>query len=245
MPNEPRLKLPPDRRPVRRMLVEHLAAALDAHCHARQDRAVDAKHLDAHSAMISHSQPSDGLKRPTRLVVSARVALIPLLVLVLLRTTSPGYLAVFDEPTGQLLLAGCALVPPRRPGPQRRAHRRLAADPAQPGRSARVHGARARIEQQLSAQAAVLRNAELSATQKVVAIATVHEASWAASAGKSTPYKVNYQRLAEAAGVRRPVGQLRHQGALRTNERTVRPAPHSRSHRRRPVAIMRASHAAA
>jgi Domain of unknown function (DUF3854) len=67
-----------------------------------------------------------------------------------------------------------------------------------------VRALRARVrelEQQLSAQAAVLRNAELSATQKVVAIATVHEASWAASAGKSTPYKVNYQRLAEAAGV--------------------------------------------
>jgi len=67
-----------------------------------------------------------------------------------------------------------------------------------------VRALRARVrelEQQLSAQAAVLRNAELSATQKVVAIATVHEASWAASAGKPTPYKVNYQRLAEAAGV--------------------------------------------
>jgi len=47
----------------------------------------------------------------TRLVWSARVvALIPLIVLVLIRTTSPGYLAVFDEPTGQVLLAGCALV---------------------------------------------------------------------------------------------------------------------------------------
>jgi len=33
----------------------------------------------------------------------------------------------------------------------------------------------------------VLRNADLSATQKVVAIATVHEASWAASAGKPIP----------------------------------------------------------
>jgi len=67
-----------------------------------------------------------------------------------------------------------------------------------------VRALRARVrelEQQLSAQAAVLRNAELSATQKVVAIATVHEASWAASTGKPTPYKVNYQRLAEAAGV--------------------------------------------
>lgn len=42
----------------------------------------------------------------TRLVWSARVvALIPLIVLVLIRTTSPGYLAVFDEPTGQVLLA--------------------------------------------------------------------------------------------------------------------------------------------
>lgn len=57
------------------------------------------------------------------------------------------------------------------------------------------------LEQQLSAQAAVLRNAELSATQKCVAFAVANETSWASSAGKSTPYKVNYSRLAQAAGV--------------------------------------------
>ncbi len=67
-----------------------------------------------------------------------------------------------------------------------------------------VRALRARIrqlEQQLSAQAALLRNAALTPTQKVVAIATVHEASWRASTGGPAPYRVNTSRLGEAAGV--------------------------------------------
>ncbi len=47
----------------------------------------------------------------TRLVWSARVvALVPLVVLVLLRAAAPGYLSVFDDLVGQVLLAGCALL---------------------------------------------------------------------------------------------------------------------------------------
>jgi hypothetical protein len=57
------------------------------------------------------------------------------------------------------------------------------------------------LEQLLSAQSGVLRNADLSATQKVVAIATINEAGWAVSAHKPTPYRVDYGRLAAAAGV--------------------------------------------
>lgn len=57
------------------------------------------------------------------------------------------------------------------------------------------------LKQLLSAQAAVLRNAGLTPTQKVVAIATVHEAGWRESQGGPAPYRVNTSRLAEAAGV--------------------------------------------
>ncbi len=43
-----------------------------------------------------------------RTVLSARiVAAIPLVVLVLIRRVNPSYLAVFEDLTGQLLLAGC------------------------------------------------------------------------------------------------------------------------------------------
>jgi tight adherence protein B len=45
-----------------------------------------------------------------RTVLSARiVALVPVFVLVAVRSLNPGYLAVFDSWEGQLLLAGCAL----------------------------------------------------------------------------------------------------------------------------------------
>jgi hypothetical protein len=57
------------------------------------------------------------------------------------------------------------------------------------------------LEQQLSAQAAVLRNTGLTATQKVVAIATVNEAGWRSSRGDPAPYRVNAARVAAGAGV--------------------------------------------
>jgi len=66
----------------------------------------------------------------------------------------------------------------------------------------RVLRARVRqLEQLLSAQAGVLRNADLSPTQKIVSIATINEAGWAVSAHKPTPFRVDYGRLAAAAGV--------------------------------------------
>jgi hypothetical protein len=57
------------------------------------------------------------------------------------------------------------------------------------------------LEQQISAQAAVLRNTGLTATQKVVAIATVNEAGWRSSRGDTAPYRVIAARVAEGAGV--------------------------------------------
>jgi Flp pilus assembly protein TadB len=42
-------------------------------------------------------------------VLSARVvAVVPVLVVVGVRITTPDYLALFDTPLGQLVLAGCA-----------------------------------------------------------------------------------------------------------------------------------------
>jgi hypothetical protein len=79
----------------------------------------------------------------------------------------------------------------------------LVADAEPWGSIGMVRKLRARVvelEQLLSAQAAVMRNHGLRPTEKLVTIATIHEAGWAASAGKPTPYKVNYDRLAEASG---------------------------------------------
>jgi Domain of unknown function (DUF3854) len=57
------------------------------------------------------------------------------------------------------------------------------------------------LEQQLSAQAEVLRNPALTPTQKTVAIATGSEDGWHANRGEPTPYRVNATRVGEAAGV--------------------------------------------
>src|SRR5438093_262730 len=71
-----------------------------------------------------------------RHVLSARiVAAVPLVVLVLVRQVNPRYLALFDTPGGQLLLAlGPRSARPRRPGRGRRARAHAGGRP--PGRRA-------------------------------------------------------------------------------------------------------------
>jgi hypothetical protein len=57
------------------------------------------------------------------------------------------------------------------------------------------------LEQQLSLQARMLRNPRLHPGEKLALYAVANEIGWASSAGKLLPYKVNYGRLAEVAGV--------------------------------------------
>jgi hypothetical protein len=57
------------------------------------------------------------------------------------------------------------------------------------------------LRQRQSAQAAVLRNTELTPAQKLVALATINEAGWRQSAGGVAPYQVNEGKVAAAAGV--------------------------------------------
>jgi Domain of unknown function (DUF3854) len=57
------------------------------------------------------------------------------------------------------------------------------------------------LEQQLRVQSRMLRNPDMRPAEKLVAIATINEAGWAASAGKSLPYRVNCGTIGEVVGL--------------------------------------------
>lgn len=58
------------------------------------------------------------------------------------------------------------------------------------------------LRQQRSAEAEVMRNPELRATEKLVAIAAIRESGWRQSTHAVTPFVVNQGRLATAAGLK-------------------------------------------
>jgi hypothetical protein len=53
------------------------------------------------------------------------------------------------------------------------------------------------LEEQLRLQSRMLRNPDMRPTEKLVAIATINEAGWAASVGKPVPYRVNCGTIGE------------------------------------------------
>lgn len=72
----------------------NVSQVLDRLAHATRAQLLIQQELSAHQA---------------RTVLSARIiAAVPLLVLVVIRQVSPGYLAIFDDWAGQVILAGCA-----------------------------------------------------------------------------------------------------------------------------------------
>ena len=78
-----------------RVGAERLSAVLDRLAHATRAQLRVQEELRAHQA---------------RNVLSARiVAAVPLVVLVAIRQLNPAYLAVFDDWSGQLVLAGCVV----------------------------------------------------------------------------------------------------------------------------------------